>query len=92
MQRLQSSQSITDLQLEQSRLGDVRSMHLERIIEKASEVHEHEPGKPKRTSQKVKVSSIKSVINNDADLHEFVDALSGQLKKLLAENKSIIIE
>lgn len=93
LQRLQSLQSITDLQLEQSRLGDVRSMHLERIIEKAaSQVGEPEPGKPKRTSQKVKVSNIKSVINNDEDLHEFVDALSDQLKKLLAENKSIIIE
>ncbi len=78
--------------LEQSRLGDFRTNHLERIIEKVNNLNEPDPDKPKRTSQKLKVSNIKSVINNDEDLHEFVDALNNQLKKLLAENKSIIIE
>lgn len=94
LQRLQSLNDITQLMYELSKAANFKAEELGWIIQTAGVMNDDGTGDgtPARKPEIVVVSQIQSSISNQEELDQFISTISTEFKKLLSQNKTIIIE
>ncbi|NTS43012.1 BREX system P-loop protein BrxC [Flavisolibacter sp. BT320] len=93
LQRLKTTNDITQLQLEKSKADRFKSEQLEKIIRSVpSAGDDGDGGTWEKKTQRYKVSKVKSTIRSQEELSDFLEKLSAEMTKILSQNKTIIIE